>query len=78
MPVSSVQCDDSAHCTRGDLNVNLVAYAVSDIVTYVTYWFYGIPVLSPDPFRRQMQICNGDINGDGVSLTVGDIVYMSE
>lgn len=71
-----LMCDDSAHCTRGDMNVNRIAYENGDLVTYISYWFYGIPALSPDPFRRQMQICNSDVNNDGITLTVGDIVYM--
>ncbi len=61
---------------RGDLNLNGLGYEVADAVLYENYFIYGPSVLSPDPTRRQSQLAASDINGDGLILSVGDLVAL--
>jgi hypothetical protein len=61
---------------RGDLNLNGVAYEVGDAVLYENYFTYGPGVLSADPTHRQAQIAASDVNGDGLTLSVGDLVSL--
>ncbi|MBK7092849.1 MAG: T9SS type A sorting domain-containing protein [bacterium] len=65
-------CADS-FCVRGDMNVNRIAYEVGDFVVYSNYFLYGLPALTIFP---PLQICGSDINDDGYTLTVADIVHM--
>ncbi|MCI0596224.1 MAG: HYR domain-containing protein [candidate division Zixibacteria bacterium] len=61
---------------RGDLNLNGFAHDVGDAVLYENYFIYGSGVLSADPTQRQAQIAASDVNGDGISLSVGDLVAL--
>jgi hypothetical protein len=61
---------------RCDLNLNGIPYDVGDAVIYENYFIYGSSVLDPDPVRRQAQIAASDCNGDGLSLTVADLVTL--
>lgn len=65
-------CADSV-CIRGDMNLNRIAYEVGDFVVYTNYFFWGMPAFTINP---PAQICGSDINNDGITLTVGDIVHM--
>ncbi|HXF48734.1 MAG TPA: HYR domain-containing protein, partial [Verrucomicrobiae bacterium] len=61
---------------RGDLNLNGAAYDVGDAVLFENYFIYGSGVLSANPTQRQAQIAASDVNGDGISLSVGDLVAL--
>lgn len=61
---------------RGDLNLNGLKNEIADAVLYENYFIYGPGVLSPDPQRRQGQIAASDINGDGLVLSVADLVSL--
>ncbi len=61
---------------RGDLNLNGLGYEIADAVLYENYFIYGPGVLSSNPTFRQSQIAASDVNGDGLVLSVGDLVAL--
>jgi hypothetical protein len=60
-------------CKRGDVNYNYVTYEVADAVLFASYFVEGTSV-----FRYDMayQICATDVNADGRTLTLSDLVYL--
>lgn len=58
---------------RGDLNLNGFHYEASDLVTYVCTFVYGIGCFTVDP---EGQVAASDINGDGIALSVADLVEL--
>jgi len=60
-------------CKRGDVNMNTITYEVADAVLFASYFVEGTVV-----FRYDMayQICATDINADGRTLTLSDLVYL--
>ena len=59
---------------RGDINLNGIANEIADAVMYTNYFLYGmsaLPVLG-----REGAIAASDVNNDGRTLTVGDLVYL--
>jgi hypothetical protein len=65
-------CADSIDA-RGDINLNGVAYEVSDAVIFSNYFVYGLPVFT---VNFDGQIAATDVNADGVTLSVADLVYL--
>ena len=63
----------SALCPPGDLNLNEVAHEIADLVLYSNYFVYGYDAFTKDV---DCQVKASDVNGDGVTLTVEDMVYM--
>jgi hypothetical protein len=61
---------------RGDLNLNFIANEVGDAVLYSSYFIHGIDVFSSVPANRLEQIKASDVNNDGVTLTVADLIYL--
>jgi hypothetical protein len=61
---------------RGDLNLNGVGYEIADAVLYENYFIYGPGVLSSNPTHRQSQLAASDVNGDGLVLSVGDLIAL--
>ena len=59
---------------RGDVNLNGVAYEIADAVLYSNYFVYGLGVF--DPATMDAQIAASDINADGLTLSVADLVYL--
>ncbi|MBK7093279.1 MAG: T9SS type A sorting domain-containing protein [bacterium] len=70
-----IVCADSIDAP-GDLNLNGIGYEIADAVMYTNYFLYGLAALDPDPMRREAQIAASDVNRDGSSLSVGDLVYL--
>jgi hypothetical protein len=70
-----IVCPDSIDAT-GDINLNEIAYEVADAVLFSNYFVYGLDVFDDDPTRRQGQIAATDINNDGLTLSVADLVYL--
>ncbi len=68
-----VNTDD---CTRGDLNQNGLGHEIADFILFENYFVYGDTVLSPDSVIRNAQICNSDVNDDGFTLRVSDLVSL--
>lgn len=58
---------------RGDINLNGVPYEIADAVLFTNYFIYGLRV-----FKINMagQIAATDINADGLTLSVADLVYL--
>ena len=65
-------CADSID-DRGDINLNGVAYEIADAVVYTNYFIYGLSALD---ISVDGQTAASDVNADGISLTVGDLVYL--
>jgi hypothetical protein len=55
---------------RGDLNLNGVANEIADAVLYTNYFLRGISV-----FTINVRAAS-DVNNDGRTLTIGDLVYL--
>ncbi|MBD3333604.1 T9SS type A sorting domain-containing protein [candidate division GN15 bacterium] len=58
---------------RGDLNLNNVAYEIADAVLYSNYFVYGMRVFV---INMAGQIAASDVNADGLTLTVADLVLL--
>lgn len=57
---------------RGDININRLPYEVADFALLRSYFLHGTSVFTVD---SAFQIATSDVNADGLTLTVGDIVY---
>jgi hypothetical protein len=68
-------CADSIDA-RGDINLNEVGYEIADAVMFSNYFVYGLAAFGNDPQHVQGSIAASDVNADGMSLTVADLVYL--
>jgi hypothetical protein len=60
-------------CKRGDVNYNTITYEVADAVLFASYFVEGMSVFRYDvPY----QVCATDVNADGRTLTLSDLVYL--
>jgi hypothetical protein len=66
-----IVCADSIDA-RGDLNLNEIAYEIADAVLYSNYFVYGLSVFT---VNEAGQIAASDVNADGITLSVADLVY---
>ncbi len=66
-------CHPDSIDARGDLNLNNVPNEIGDGVLYTNFFIYG-----PSVFIVNLpgQIAASDVNADGRTLTVGDLVYL--
>jgi hypothetical protein len=60
----------------GDVNVNEYPYEIADAVLFSNYFINGIDVFMTDPYWRDIQINATDVNWDGYTLTISDLVYL--
>ncbi|SYZ74324.1 hypothetical protein TRIP_C80001 [Candidatus Zixiibacteriota bacterium] len=67
-----IVCADSIDL-RGDINLNGVANEIGDAVVFTNYFIYG---LSAFVVNIEGQIAATDVNADGMSLSVADLVYL--
>lgn len=58
---------------RGDLNLNEIPNEIADVVLYTNYFIFGPSVFI---INYDGQVAASDVNGDGRTLTVGDLVYL--
>lgn len=58
---------------RGDVNLNGIENEIADAVVFTNYFIYGLNAFT---INVEGQIAATEINGDGVPLTVGDLVYL--
>jgi hypothetical protein len=58
---------------RGDINLNNVAYEIADAVTFSNYFIYGLAAFK---INIPGQIAASDVNADGLTLTVADLVML--
>jgi len=57
---------------RGDVNLNGVPYEIADMVLFTNYFIYGLDVFH---INLDGQIAATDMNRDGLTLTIEDLVY---
>jgi hypothetical protein len=67
-----IVCADSID-DRGDINLNGLSNEVADAVLFTNYFIYGINVFT---VNVQGQIAATDVNADGLTLSVADLVYL--
>jgi hypothetical protein len=67
-----IQIGSVPPAVRGDLNLNDISYEVSDFLLFVQFLDQG-PDTFWDPAR---QYPASDINADGITVTIADLVYM--
>ncbi len=60
--------------SHGDINLNGLANEVADAVLFSNYFVYGLGVFTVD---QAEQIAETDVNKDGTSLTIADLVYLT-
>lgn len=58
---------------RGDVNVNGLAYEIADAVLFSNYFLHGLGVFDD---HVDASIAASDANANGVTLEVGDLVYL--
>ncbi|MFH2035570.1 MAG: T9SS type A sorting domain-containing protein [Candidatus Zixiibacteriota bacterium] len=58
---------------RGDVNLNGVANEIADAVVFTNYFIYGLNAFT---VNVEGQIAATEINGDGIALSVADLVYL--
>lgn len=68
-----ILCSDSIFNDRGDVNLNGIPYEVADWTVFTNYFLYG---LSAFTINVEGQIATTDVNADGVTLTLDDLVYL--
>ena len=68
-------CDTNStfKCERGDVNLNHVAYEPADAVLFARYFVTGTSVFT---FDEASQICATDVNADGRTLMLSDLIYL--
>ncbi len=67
-----IVCADSIDA-RGDINLNGIAYEVSDAVVFTNYFISGFNAFV---INRDGQTAASDANADGIPLSVADLVYI--
>lgn len=67
-----IVCADSIDA-RADINLNEIPFEVADAVLLSNYFIYGLSVFN---VNLQGQIAASDVNADGITLSVADLVYL--
>lgn len=67
-----ILCGDSID-TRGDVNLNGLAYEIADYVLFQLYFLHGLSAFTIDVDE---QIAATEVNGDGMELTMRDLIYI--
>ncbi|MEW6050611.1 MAG: T9SS type A sorting domain-containing protein [Candidatus Zixiibacteriota bacterium] len=67
-----IVCADSIDI-RGDINLNGLAYEIADAVNLTNYFVKGLGAFT---INVNGQIAASDVNADGISLSVADLVYL--
>jgi hypothetical protein len=65
-------CKDSIDATA-DINLNEIPYEIADAVLFSNYFVYGLSVFH---INLEGQIAATDVNADGITLSVADLVYL--
>jgi hypothetical protein len=58
---------------RGDVNLNGVSNEIADAVVFTNYFIYGANAFA---INYEGQKAATEVNGDGIALTVADLVYL--
>jgi len=67
-----IVCADSIDA-RGDINLNGLGYEIADAVMFSNYFIYGLSAFAGHIAGSQAA---SDVNADGISLSVADLVYL--
>jgi hypothetical protein len=67
-----IVCADSIDA-RADINLNEIPWEIADAVLYSNYFVYGLSVFT---INQAGQIAASDVNADGITLSVADLVYL--
>ncbi|MEW6050543.1 MAG: T9SS type A sorting domain-containing protein [Candidatus Zixiibacteriota bacterium] len=67
-----IVCADSIDA-RGDINLNGLAYEIADVVNFTNYFIVGLGAFT---VNVNGQIAATDVNADGLTLSVADLVYL--
>jgi len=73
--IDAISSDDNC-IDRGDLNCNGVPYEASDIVFFIKMFVIIISNPEIQPTWDSCTIVNSDVNADGITLSVADLVYL--
>jgi hypothetical protein len=65
-------CSDSIDA-RGDINVNGLANEIADAVMFTNYFISGLSAFGD---HVEASIAASDVNADGITLSVADLVYL--
>ncbi len=65
--------DNDSIDARGDLNLNGISHEIGDAVLYTNYFLVGISAFK---LSIPAQTAASDVNADGLTLTVGDLIYL--
>ncbi|MCK4605691.1 MAG: T9SS type A sorting domain-containing protein, partial [candidate division Zixibacteria bacterium] len=66
-------CPKDSLDDRGDVNLNGVAYEIADAVLFSSYFIHGLSVFQVNVAG---QVAATDVNADGVTLSVADLVLL--
>jgi hypothetical protein len=58
------------------MNLNGVRNEIADYVLFANFFIFGEGALSSDPFQRNAQTANSDVNRDGLTLRLADLVFL--
>jgi len=58
---------------RGDINLNGIQYEIADAVVFTNYFIYGFSAFK---INVAGQTAATDVNADGLTLSIGDLVYL--
>jgi hypothetical protein len=67
-----IVCKDSIDA-RGDINVNGLANEIADAVMFTNYFISGLSAFGD---HVEASIAASDVNADGITLSVADLVYL--
>ena len=73
-----ISCGDPID-RRGDVNLNEIAYEISDFVLFANYFLFRESVFFAGEWgdeELQMQIDATDCNADNIPLTIDDLIYL--
>jgi hypothetical protein len=68
-----IVCNESIDA-RGDINLNEIPNEIADVVLFSNYFVYGLAAF--DGLNVQGVIAATDVNADGRTLSVADLVYL--
>ena len=61
----------------GDINMNGVANEIADAILFANYFIHGLGVFTIGTLAPAGQVAATDVNADGLTLTLADLVYLT-
>ena len=69
-------CPDEICINRGDINCNTIPFEAADAVCYQQLFIIFMSCPEVWPIIPECTIINSDVNADGITLSVSDLVYL--